>query len=96
MSATARRKALEGEEEMVLTASGGLTAKGLSRREKKSLRLENWLAAARLAEDLTLIHHGARRTDALADHQRLLSPVKLGRNASSCLHSICKLNTNTS
>jgi hypothetical protein len=48
---TARLKASKGEEEFIVNAQGGLTAKGLDRREEKAISLSDWLGASKAAED---------------------------------------------
>jgi len=40
-------KAARGEEDFLVNASGGLTVKGLDRREEKSVSMVEWLGAAR-------------------------------------------------
>ncbi|KIJ29307.1 hypothetical protein M422DRAFT_36971 [Sphaerobolus stellatus SS14] len=46
----ARLMAYRGKEDFILNVSGGLTAKGLDRRNKRSISVTDWHAAAKIAE----------------------------------------------
>lgn len=68
----ARLKALRGEEDFVVNAHGGLTAKGLDRLSEKSISLPDWLAAATVAEQKITEYHGLIRGQAFAAHHKIV------------------------
>ena len=72
---TARLKASRGEEEFVVNAHGGLTAKGLDRCEEKAISLSDWLGASKTAEDRIRAHHGETRALAFAAHHRIVTDL---------------------
>ena len=61
-----------GEEDFVVNAQGGLTAKELDRRGEKSLAMVDWYAAAKAAEACIKFHHGTMCAAALASHHKLM------------------------
>jgi len=65
---SARLKASRGEEDFVINSQGGITLKGLDRRDEKSITLSDWLGASKAAEECTRIHHGKMRVAAFAAH----------------------------
>jgi len=72
---TARLKAARGEEDYMVNASGGLTAKGLDRKDEKSISMIEWLGVARAAEERILIHHGETRASMLRLHHHIVSDL---------------------
>ena len=68
----ARMKAAHGEEEFVLNAQGGLTARGLDRRNERTIGPIDWQGAAHAAEERTRTHHGDERAAALIAHHRIV------------------------
>lgn len=72
---TARLKASKGEEEFIVNAQGGLTAKGLDRREEKAISLSDWLGASKAAEDRIRAYHGEMRATAFAAHHRIVTDL---------------------
>jgi hypothetical protein len=72
---TARLKAARGEEDFLVNATGGLTAKGLDRKEEKSVSMVEWLGAARAAEERILVHHGESRAFMLRAHHHIVSDL---------------------
>jgi hypothetical protein len=70
MSHLARLRAARGEEDYMVNAQGGLTAKGLDRRDENQIEWPDWQAAAHAAEDCIREHHGEVRAKAFASHHR--------------------------
>ncbi|KAG2754091.1 hypothetical protein P692DRAFT_20671163, partial [Suillus brevipes Sb2] len=69
LTSSARWQAIRsGEEAFTISASGSLTAKGLDRRNERSITLSDWIGAAEAAEDRTGHYHGAARAKALKAH----------------------------
>lgn len=77
LSHTARLRAAQGDDDFVINAQGGLTAKGLDRRNETTIATLDWHAAARVVEDRTRFHHGEARANALASHHAII--LSLGR-----------------
>ena len=75
LTLAARLKAARGEEEFIINAQGGLTAKGPDRRDENTIMLVDWLGAANAAEERTRFHHGDARADALAKHHRNVTNI---------------------
>lgn len=72
LSHNARLRAARGEDEFTINAQGGLTAKGLDRRNETSINTFDWIAASHVAEKRILFHHGGARADALAKHHAVV------------------------
>ncbi|KAF8949731.1 hypothetical protein BDZ97DRAFT_1306848 [Flammula alnicola] len=75
LTSSERLKAARGEEEMVISASGGFLLKGLDRRNERSISFIDWVAAARAAENRTRMYQGDRRADALASHHMVVQTL---------------------
>ena len=71
----ARQRAARGEEDFVINAQGGITAKGLDRRSERHIDVFDWLASAKAAEDRTRRYHGDDRADALAAHHNIVQSL---------------------
>lgn len=78
LSHTARLRAAQGDDEFIINAQGGLTARGLDRRNEASITTLDWHAAARTVEERTRFHHGEARASALAMHHAIV--LSLGRS----------------
>lgn len=78
LTTAARLKAAQGEENFTINAQGGLTAKGLDRRNEKSISIVDWYAASTAAEGRIREHFGEARATALAAHHRIV--MDLGRS----------------
>ncbi|KAG1727420.1 hypothetical protein EDB19DRAFT_1833115 [Suillus lakei] len=61
-----------GEEAFTISASGSLMAKGLDRRNERSITLSDWIGAADAAEERTEHYHGAVRARALKAHHSVV------------------------
>jgi hypothetical protein len=72
LTSAARLKAAYGEEDFILNANGGLTAKALDWRNEKLISAVDWHAAARVAEERIRFHHGEVRAGAFAQHHKLV------------------------
>jgi hypothetical protein len=73
LTSSARWQAIRsGEEAFTISASGSLTAKGLDRRNERSITLSDWIGAANAAEDRTGHYHGAARARALKAHHSVV------------------------
>lgn len=72
---SARLRASRGEDESVINAQGGLTAKGLDRRNEKSISVIDWLATSRAAEQRIRFYHGEARATAFATHHRIVTDL---------------------
>jgi hypothetical protein len=68
-------RAAEGEEDFVINSQGGLSAKPLDGKDKKSISIVDWLSAAATAEDRTCFHHGDARADALGAHHKFVQEL---------------------
>ncbi|KAJ7713418.1 hypothetical protein B0H16DRAFT_1274192, partial [Mycena metata] len=76
LSASARLKASQGEEEVTFNvATGSFATKSVDRRNEKSIQLVDWIGAARIAEERTRHYHGQRRADALGAHHKLVTDI---------------------
>jgi hypothetical protein len=62
----------EGEEEFVINSQGGLSAKPLDRKDKKSISIVDWLSAALTAEEQTLFYHGESHAKVLVAHHKFM------------------------
>ena len=71
-------RAARGEEDFVFNLQGGLTIKGLDRRNEKLISAVDWHAASRAAEERIRFHHGDARAAAFAAHHKLI--MDLGRS----------------
>ncbi|KAF8521857.1 hypothetical protein JB92DRAFT_3110938 [Gautieria morchelliformis] len=72
LSLLARIKASRGEEDFIVNAQGGLTAKGLDHQNERNISTVEWYAAAKAAEERTEFHHGKTRAHALAAHHKIV------------------------
>ena len=68
LSHNAQLRAARGKDDFVINAQGGLTAKGLDRRNETSINTFDWITASHAAEKQTAFHHGGVRANALARH----------------------------
>jgi hypothetical protein len=75
LSHSARLKAARGEEDYGVNAQGGLTAKGLDRRDKNNIEMVDWQAAAHAAEACIRAYHGEERAKALTAHHRVVLDI---------------------
>lgn len=73
----AKLRATREAEEFVLNASGSFTAKGLDRRNERSISVIDWNAASQAAEERIRFHHGDTRADAFAAHHKLVMSLSL-------------------
>jgi hypothetical protein len=71
----ARQRAARGEEDFVINAQGGITAKGLDQRSERHIDVMDWLASAKAAEDCTRRYHGDERADALSAHHNIVQSL---------------------
>jgi hypothetical protein len=71
----ARQRAARGEEDFIINAQGGITAKGLDRRSERHINVMDWLTSAKAAEDRTRRHHGDERADALMAHHSIVQSL---------------------
>jgi hypothetical protein len=65
LSLSARMKAVQGKDELILNANGSFTVKNLDRRNEKLISVVDWHAAFRAAKERICFHHGDYRTDTL-------------------------------
>jgi hypothetical protein len=65
-----RQRAAHGEEEFTFNIQGGIVAKGLDRRNEKSISAVEWYVASHTAEECTSFYHGKSREEDLAAHHR--------------------------
>ncbi|KAI0915999.1 hypothetical protein AcV5_003456 [Taiwanofungus camphoratus] len=65
------------DEEYIVNAHGGLSAKGLDRCSKKNIGMVEWSAASMAVERLTQNYHGEARGDALVAHHQIVSGLAL-------------------
>ncbi|KAG2144461.1 hypothetical protein DEU56DRAFT_754133, partial [Suillus clintonianus] len=73
LTSSARWQAIRsGEEAFTISASGSLMAKGLDRRNERSITLSDWIGAADAAEDRTEHYHGVARAKALKAHHSVV------------------------
>jgi hypothetical protein len=72
LSLAARRRAASGDEEITISAEGGLTMKGLDRRNEFAITELDWNAAAKTTVGLIRRFHGDARADALASHNEIV------------------------
>lgn len=72
---TAANRAWKDEEEFVVNRGGGLTSKGLDRRDERSLSFTDWSSAAQTAEARYRVHHSAQRAEALAKHHSVVTSL---------------------
>ena len=70
LTPAARQRAARGEEEFTFNIQGGIVAKGLDRRNEKSISAVEWYAASHAAEELTSFYHGKSREEDLTAHHR--------------------------
>jgi hypothetical protein len=68
-------KASRGEEDFIINARGGLTARGLDRRDERTIAFTEWLGAAHAAEERVRFHHGEPRAAALEKHHRIVTEL---------------------
>lgn len=73
-------KAAQGKENFTINVQGGLTAKGLDQRNKKSISVVDWYAASMAAEGHTREHFGKGRAAALAAHHRIVMDLGCSHN----------------
>ena len=78
LSHNARLREAWGEDNFVINAQGGLTAKGLDHCNETSINTFDWIAASHAAEKRTAFHHGGVRANALAMHH--VTTLKLARS----------------
>ena len=71
----ARQRAARGEEDFVINAQGGITAKGLDWCSERHIDVFDWLASAKAAEDRTCRYHGDDHADALAAHHNIVQSL---------------------
>ena len=72
LTTVAKLRAAWGEEDFVVNAQGGLTAKGLDCRGERSLSMVEWYAATKAAAAHISIYHGKTHMVALAAHHKLV------------------------
>ncbi|KAG1798543.1 uncharacterized protein HD556DRAFT_1266834 [Suillus plorans] len=73
LTSTARWQAVRnGEEAFTITAAGAIAAKGLDRRNERSITLSDWIGAAEAAEERTEFYHGIARAVALKAHHSVV------------------------
>ncbi|KAF8229654.1 hypothetical protein L208DRAFT_1285618, partial [Tricholoma matsutake] len=80
LTTAAHLKAAQGEENFTINAQGGLTAKGLDRRNEKSISTVDWYAASAAAEGCIREHFGKVRAAALAAHHRIVMDLGHSHN----------------
>jgi hypothetical protein len=80
LTSSARLRAARGEEEFIINAQGGITAKGFDRRSEKIISTVNWFASAKAAEDRTRFHHGDIRAMALTGHHTIVMELARSHN----------------
>ena len=68
----ARLRASRGEEDFLINSQGGLTAKGLDRRNEHLISTIDWQGAARAVEERVREYHGPARGDAFAAHHQVV------------------------
>src|SRR6202011_4285549 len=75
LTLTVRLCAARGEEDYVINAQGGLTAKGLDRRSEKSISLIDWSAASETCEKRIRFHWGDTRAAAFEAHHKVVMKI---------------------
>ena len=75
LTQVARLRASRGEEEFIINACGGLTAKGLDRKDERSIAFPDWLGATHAAEERVHFHHGEAQAMALTKHHRIVTEL---------------------
>ncbi|KAJ3714804.1 hypothetical protein C8R42DRAFT_646253 [Lentinula raphanica] len=76
LSQAACVKVANGEQEVSLTPGGGLTIKGLDRKNENNIWELDWMQAAKTVAERIRLYHGDKRADALIRHNKLV--LKLG------------------
>jgi hypothetical protein len=80
LTTAARLKAAQGEENFTINVQGGLTAKGLNRRNEKSISVVDWYAASMAAKGRIREHFGEGRATALAAHHKIVMDLGHSHN----------------
>jgi hypothetical protein len=80
LTTAAHLKAAQGEENFTINVQGGLTAKGLDWRNKKSISVIDWYVASAAAEGCIREHFGEERAAALAAHCRVVMDLGHSHN----------------
>ncbi|KAJ7036336.1 hypothetical protein C8F04DRAFT_1181353, partial [Mycena alexandri] len=75
LSVAARLKAVSDDDNLVLSAAGTFTVKGLDRGGEKAITMVEWYAAASAVESRIRFHHGDLRGDAFAGHHRVVLDI---------------------
>ena len=80
LTTAARLKAAQGEENFTINAQGGLTAKGLDRRNERSISVVDWYTASAAAEGRIREHFGEGRAAALVAHHKIVMDLGHSHN----------------
>jgi hypothetical protein len=59
----------------MINSQGGLSAKPLDRKDKKSISIVDWLSAASTAKDQTRFHHGEAHVSMLGAHHKFVQEL---------------------
>lgn len=77
LSVAARLRSIQDPDDVVINPQGGFSMKKMERRGEASITMIEWRAAARIAEDRTLFHHGEERAAAFAGHHLVVEEVAM-------------------
>ena len=71
LSHNAHLRAAQGENDFVINAQGGLTAKGLDHHNETSINMFDWITVFHAVEKQMAFHHGGVRANALVMHHAM-------------------------
>ena len=80
LSHTARSRAVKGDDSTFVLTPEGFTIKPLDRSNELSISPTDWMAASKVAEERTRVHHGAERAEALSSHHGVVLGISVSHN----------------